>query len=192
LTALCAARGAAVLSVALALGSCFRPSLSGVDCGPLDECPRGFECDIDRVCRQPDDLLGRIDGSAIDAPPSPDAPLDAPPVIEGCDPVEQTGCSDSEKCTFIVTSVESGEPTGGRTDCAPETGDGLAGQPCAFTLQKGERVDPQCQAGLLCSALEAGTCRPICRPTGSPCGSGNCQSREGLFGDRPGHGLCID
>jgi hypothetical protein len=181
-----AVRTVALLAVALA--GCFRPTFNDVDCGPQGECPPGLQCDTDGACKDPDDLSSRIDASMTES--APDARFDA--ALDRCDPIEQTGCELTQKCTYIVTAVAENEPTEGRTDCAMQ-GELTAGMPCGFTMLEGERVDLDCERGLLCSALNDGVCRSICHPiAAAECEGGACVEHPGFFADLADHGLCAE
>ncbi len=97
-----------------------------------------------------------------------------------CNPVTNTGCDPTFKCT-VITDAASGLSV---TDCAPDGTVDLGGTCMAVA---GEGYD-DCKAKSLCSG---GTCREICGSAPNTCGGGDaCSQYGGLFDDVEGAGLC--
>lgn len=114
---------------------------------------------------------------------SPDADTGA---AQACDPVDQGGCDDGEKCG---NRIESEDPLETVDECLPE-GDVGVGEACDLVgePEAGEGYD-DCEAGLTCSL---GECRAICEfEDGAACGGDErCVPVGSFFGDEIG--FCAD
>lgn len=106
--------------------------------------------------------------AAVDAAVTPDAPTT-------CDPLAQTGCQATEKCTW----VDDGTGANGRNQCVPNGTVALGGA-CTFT--GGANDYDNCVRGEYCTN---GTCETICNPAGGTpmCDAQHaCQVYDGVFG----------
>lgn len=123
-----------------------------------------------------------------------DDPIDLGPDASGgengeqiCDPIEQSGCDEGEKC---ASRVESEDPLITATDCVPD-GEASSGEACDLVgdPEDGEGYD-DCEAGLTCSF---GECTPICEAeNGAACEGDDrlCVAVSDFFGDDIG--LCAE
>ncbi len=131
---------------------------------------------------QPKDIGGDGGGSGSDAgiDAAIDAAIDAPDAPPAqCDVFAQTGCSGSEKCTWIK---DSDNPLTFHIGCAPN-GSVADKSACAFN---GSGED-NCRGGSFCFS---GTCATICNPSnaGNTCGAtAACTA----YSDPMGAGACI-
>jgi hypothetical protein len=118
-------------------------------------------------------LVAACGGGGSDTPP------DGPPDVEidggvACNPVAQTGCADSEKCTWQDVTADLG-----RIACVPN-GTVAIGGTCTF-LDPGETAGyDDCVRGAYCLS---GTCQEICTDAPDSCDSATsaCSSYSGLF-----------
>jgi len=125
-------------------------------------------------------------GSAVDSGPVvfADAGNGADAAVVGaeCNPVNNTGCGPSEKCTWVGIV----DTNLGNTTCAPD-GTVVLGGTCA--LVAGEQYD-DCAGGAYCIN---GACQKICDTTDSvgTCPTDfNCGGWADLFNDSPDTGTC--
>lgn len=136
------------ITIAIALLGCQRLDVQSNDEGP-----------------QPSGTGDGSSSSAEDSDPSDSDPTDDPdpdtggPIVMDCDPVAQSGCSGTDKCTVVVQADEVGyvcvnddgnlDPL---DDCQPALGSGIDG----------------CPAGHACLADESGSglCIPLCLDSG--------------------------
>ena len=153
--------------VALALvTACFKPSVKdgGFLCGANNACPSGFSC-ASKICwRVGTDAsfpVDRTDGARADANAdlagdkgsvTPDATADVPPVcvtpVQGCtpqagtcDPVCQTSCGCTEKCT---TNRD------GSNACLALLGQRQPGQTCTVNSYGSASQNDDCRPGSVC------------------------------------------
>lgn len=114
----------------------------------------------------------------IDAAPDVDAP-------EGCNPVEQTGCADGEKCTWVT--INRAQQLG-VTECVP-AGDKLEGEACTQGPEGETTGFDDCAAGLYCIS---GVCETICTNSPDSCNpeAYACATYRGVFGAMPTFGVC--
>lgn len=109
-----------------------------------------------------------------------DPNIDSPP-SSVCNPVAQTGCQATEKCTWIIDQVTPTEV--GHIGCAPLNGSEVAvGGACAEGPPGPQGFD-NCVKGAVCVANE---CKTICDPQQAGVASGcdaqhSCSRYSGLF-----------
>ena len=102
---------------------------------------------------------------------------DAGSNVEACDPIKQTGCDTSEKCTWIYNSASAGT-----VGCEPNGSVTLGG--ACLVGSGGAPTYPEfdnCEAGNICLS---GKCESICDPTigSGACGTGfACMQNPPLF-----------
>ena len=95
-----------------------------------------------------------------------------------CDPVAQTGCQASQRCTWIITSV-----TTGHNACIAD-GTVNVGGACAYGAPGETTGFDNCKKGATCLS---GTCRTICSKVPESCpGSYGCNHYEGAAFDPDG------
>ncbi len=118
------------------------------------------------------------DASAPDASAADGSPPDAGSTTT-CNPVTNTGCDPTEKCTMLT------DPSSGltMTGCAPNGTVDLGG---TCTQVAGQSYD-DCKAKSLCSG---GTCREICDSATNSCNATQCTQYVSVFDDVPDTGLC--
>ena len=110
----------------------------------------------------------------VDAGPT----IDAAPIATVCDPVNQEGCEEGEKCAQLT--VAAGPPELNRTDCVP-AGEVEVGAPCALGAPGETSGFDDCAAGAQCVN---GVCRPICSSPPDTCEEGfSCSFFVDLFDD---------
>lgn len=195
----------ATVLLLLGVGGCYRPSLKegGLACAPTNlSCPDGYSCHegycysgpsdagSDRMTDAPTDRTGGdgLDGSARDMDgPSTDGDAAAcvprqatagctPQVDLACDPVCQTGCCTSQKCT----AVNRGAAGPGAAALACSTGMWLRteGETCDVANAGTELRTDNCLPGLLCVAGDAEKiCMRLCRGD-ADCAGTTCESRQ--------------
>jgi hypothetical protein len=100
---------------------------------------------------------------------SVDAATDAPLDAGLCDPVAQTGCAASQKCTWIV---DQSSPPAGHVGCAP-AGSVAQGATCTRGAAGATTGYEDCQKGLACD-MSGSACEPICDPSAASGGAGAC------------------
>jgi hypothetical protein len=127
----------------------------------------------DAATGSPDAATGTPDASAG----TPDAAPGTPDATVGCDPIAQTGCSGSDKCTQVI---ESTNPFMASTRCVTN-GDVAQGGSCSFGPTGATGFD-NCQAGLYCIN---GTCQDICSTNPDSCSTGSaCTIFVDVFEDQ--------
>jgi len=101
-----------------------------------------------------------------------DANIDAP---VACNPVAQTGCMASEKCTWVV-DIDGSQTMNeiGHVGCAPVGAAPIAeGGACADATATANAGADTCAAGTLCIARQ---CKPICDPQVAGAAAGSCKA----------------
>ncbi|HEX3480817.1 MAG TPA: hypothetical protein VHT91_37635 [Kofleriaceae bacterium] len=125
-----------------------------------------------------------------------DASLDAQLL---CDPIAQTGCMASEKCTWVIDAnanpATGGGPIG-HVGCAPVDPSAMRGMACTAAVAEVNEGADHCASGEICIA---GVCKQICDPQLAPgAGAGACDpthaclSYRGVFeaSSAPIAGVC--
>jgi hypothetical protein len=133
-----------------------------------------------------DDDDDDIDGGIIFTDASSDP--DTPPTV-ACNPIAQTGCEPTEKCTFIIEGIS---PTLGYIGCAPipenPIGENESGCTDAYDVtpppsQATPHID-ECDKYLFCSDE---VCREICTTSPQNCPDKfSCVGTHGIFDDATG------
>jgi hypothetical protein len=183
----------AVLALALAAGCSFSPGGADsckVRCGPGDVCPEGMTCTPQKLCAGGGRTSCVDSGPPADGPPTMDASMDAPVVIDVapdgpadlapdaalCSPA--TCVEDANPCTTracqgnmcVTTNVAGPCPTGVCVDGVCRCG--AQGQPCC------EGSGSPCQGSLQCQGSGANRTCGTCGAVGGPCcaggGAGAC------------------
>jgi hypothetical protein len=123
------------------------------------------------------------DATSPDAAIADAAPLDGAPWQLGCNPVAQTGCLASEKCTWVDHTDILGV-----IQCAP-AGDVALGGACTIGPPGQMSGFDDCVAGSYCLG---GICEEICSDAPDSCPStSSCSTYSGLFeGAEVATGLC--
>lgn len=104
----------------------------------------------------------------------PDAFIDEDAEPENCNPISNTGCNPTEKCTFVV---EQTDPIVGHIDCQPDGNVGLGG----VCLRDAETGVDDCEGGLLCTD---GVCNELCTAAPDSCPTDQtCIHQVGIFSD---------
>lgn len=98
-----------------------------------------------------------------------------------CNPIAQTGCLDTEKCTWIVDQEEPQEV--GHIGCVPLAGDEIAIDGTCAVGPAGPQGFDNCEKGAICVAA---VCKAICDPQMAGVASGcdaqhSCSRYSGLF-----------
>jgi len=190
---------AVLVGTAVAPG-CYKPSIldGALHCGPNNSCPDGFQCVSDRCHRR------GVDGSASDSEVSmkPDtqseAPVDtstdAPDATDGCvprtapagctpqsdstcDPVCQTRCCTSQKCSAVYNGEGPSANTGFR--CFDSTATRRLGERCDVQGAATQNRQDNCAPGLICVEGNVGNyCLQLCRGDGDCAEAGTrCEPR---------------
>jgi hypothetical protein len=129
----------------------------------------------------PDGIVMTDGGTAPDSAVLPDAGSGT------CDPLAQTGCTGTQKCTWIDDTA-----TSGHIGCVAN-GSMATGAACTFGAVGPTTGFDNCVRGDYCNG---GTCETLCDPNGGTpmCDASHaCQSYDGLFGVSGGAssaGLC--
>lgn len=193
---------ALLVGAALAAG-CYKPSIQdgSLGCGPNNSCPDGFHCVADR-CYLPrvDASVSEADGSTLKADGPPDGPAEASPDVvtdapDGaevcaprtapsgcvprsdlrCDPVCQTGCCTSQKCSAVYNSGGPSSTTS--LDCFGNVGPRGLGERCDVLGAATSSRSDNCSAGLICVEGNVGNyCLKLCRGDGD-CDGTKCEPR---------------
>ena len=118
-----------------------------------------------------------IDGSIADVDGLPPA---------ACNPIAQTGCGPTEKCTYVVEDNTNPDAVLARTKCVPDGTVDIGGA-CAAAGEVPNLTD-NCLAGGLCNN---GVCKEICTTAPNSCGEGfACSQYVDTFDDVEGAGVC--
>jgi hypothetical protein len=190
-----------------AASGCYNPSIyNGLDggfiCGLLGACPEGFSC-VSNHCHR-----AGGDGGTPSVDMKPDTPIDTfvdmvsvvpdgsigpevpactprtgitgctPDSTPGCDPVCQTGCCTTEKCTTLNAGMEPNAV--GQLGCIPNVPARALGETCDHTSAGTVKRSDNCSPGLICvDGNSASVCLKLCR-TDADCGVGTnskCETR---------------
>ena len=109
-----------------------------------------------------------------DGPTLVDSGVDGPPTL-ACNPVEQTGCGNGEKCTWI--NIDSATDLG-TVGCVPN-GNVARDGACTYGADGETTGFDDCVAGNICIS---GACEPICTISPDSCDStSSCSRYTGLF-----------
>lgn len=118
--------------------------------------------------------------------------VDSGPLVDAaqkCDPVNQTGCAEGEKCARLV--ISNGDPFLARTDCVPD-GDVAVGDACEDGAPGETSGFDNCAAGGQCFN---GLCHEICSGAPETCSDGfGCGFPVNFFDDieNPRIGVCFE
>jgi hypothetical protein len=150
------------------IAACYTPQfVEGLACSDKGDCPPGQECMAGNRCYS---VLGTDARSQL---------LDAPQFADSstgnvCNPLFQTGCSATQKCTWIM---DQQTPTYvGHIGCAP-AGVAAEGDTCTMGAPGITGYD-NCATGLMCGSYRgtaSGTCKTICDLQG---GTPTCDSQH--------------
>jgi len=121
-----------------------------------------------------------VDGSIVDAAPRDVTEIDVFELL--CNPISQTGCADSKKCTYSFN-----DPAPTTPGCWPE-GSRARGESCAIDPATG--ID-DCARGLLChdGSTPGTTCSELCNTVVGGCSEGTC-TPVAAIGDETA-GVCV-
>jgi hypothetical protein len=162
---------------------CYKPVIQdgSLRCGPTDSCPDGFQC-VSDFCHR-----SGSDGSVSDAEPKADTSIDGAPDTPGdssdgpevcaprtaasgcspqsdlrCDPVCQTGCCTSQKCSALYNGHgPSSSTTLGCVENIPTRG---LGERCDVQGAATADRHDNCSPGLVCIEGNVGNfCLKLCR-----------------------------
>jgi len=174
----------ALLVGATVAAGCYRPSIGdgSLGCGPNGACPDGFHCVTDRC------YTYKVDASALDVDGSkPDVSGDgsrdttsdasdgaevcvARTAISGCsprsdltcDPVCQTTCCTSQKCSALYNNGGPSATT--KLGCVDNVGTRALGDGCDVYEAGSSNRHDNCAPGLICVAGNVGNyCLKLCR-----------------------------
>ena len=188
--------GALLVGAVLVVG-CYKPSIQdgSLGCGPNSSCPDGFHCMSDRC------FLFRVDASTSDGDGSMkvDLPIDGSPdmsdasdagevcvprtAISGCiprselkcDPVCQTGCCTSQKCSALYAA--SGPSATTSLGCVENLAARGLGERCDVVGAATTDRHDNCSPGLVCVEGNVGNfCLKLCRGDGD-CDGTRCELR---------------
>ena len=185
------------------VSGCYNPSIyDGLDggfiCGQRGACPEGFSCVLNHCRRasgdggtssvdmKPDTPIDTLADMPTDVPDASEVPIctqrtaiaGCTPEAGACDPVCQTGCCTTEKCTTLNAGIEPSAV--GQLGCIPNIPARALGETCDHLNVGTVKRSDNCAPGLICvDGNSASVCLKLCRAD-TDCGVGTnnkCEKR---------------